>query len=86
MFPCLKLRLHGYPGRLQPNQRIVDRRLPHVGVQPPFGSRPPEDNNHDLPNHQDAPQPSPLYKSLFGLARCRRSQPEISESPLNPTD
>ncbi|CAE6425749.1 unnamed protein product [Rhizoctonia solani] len=84
--PYLKLRLHDCLTHLRPVQHIVNRRLPQAGAQPPLRSQPPQDNNQGLPNYQEAPRSSPLYKSCFGLVRCRSSQPKMSVSSLNPTD
>ncbi|KAL5633974.1 hypothetical protein ACGC1H_005981 [Rhizoctonia solani] len=73
--------------------RYLDFRRPSVNghstpvaAQPILNSQPPDDSDHDLPNHQDAPQSSQLLKSLYGLAQCLRSQPEVSESSFNQSD
>ncbi|CAE6475386.1 unnamed protein product [Rhizoctonia solani] len=76
-YPYLIRRRPLGPGNRPPAQAPVPSQL---NPQPPAENN----NDNDLPDHQDAPQSSRLYKSLYGLAQCLRS--EASASSLNSAD
>ncbi|KAG8680263.1 hypothetical protein FRC11_002714, partial [Ceratobasidium sp. 423] len=61
------------------------RPLARVPAPPPT-PQPPGDNISELPSHQNAPQSSGLYKSLYGLPQCLRSQADVPVSSLHSGD
>ncbi|KDN34278.1 hypothetical protein RSAG8_12630, partial [Rhizoctonia solani AG-8 WAC10335] len=85
--PLLKLTFHACLNPLRPVGRtIIYQWPPRVGAHLPRDRQPPGDGIRDLLNHQAAPQSSPFFKSLFGLAQCRPSQLEAYKSFFNSTD
>ncbi|KAG8710441.1 hypothetical protein FRC11_004509, partial [Ceratobasidium sp. 423] len=83
--PYAKLVLYSHLRRLRLPGPESRRPLAQVPAPPPT-PQPPDGNNSDLPSHQDIPQSSRLYKSLYGLPQCLRSQADISASSLNSGD
>ncbi|KAH7338131.1 hypothetical protein B0J17DRAFT_628672 [Rhizoctonia solani] len=69
--------------RLRAHRPGANRLSTRVAVQPPSQPQPPEDSNHELPEHQAAPQSSRLFKSLYGLSQCLRSQTDASNSSFH---
>ncbi|KAJ1305319.1 hypothetical protein OPQ81_000339 [Rhizoctonia solani] len=82
--PYSKLALYSQLRRLL---RADVPQLPsHAAAHPTLNPQPPDDGGHEFPHHDGHPQSSRLYKSLYGLAQCLRSQVETSASSLNPND
>ncbi|CAE6475396.1 unnamed protein product, partial [Rhizoctonia solani] len=75
-----------YPRLIVRPPRLGNRSLAQAPAPLLQDPQPPGDNDSGLPSHQDAPQSSRLYKSLYGLAQCLRSQAGVAVSSLNSTD